>query len=294
MYALAHNIITLKHKFDVILVQEPWWNGRLTTSFQGWQVILPTLIIKENEHLRVVAYYWLQAGIDVTLRTDIRADLDFMILDIKFVGSRHPCTCLINIYNQIELGESQEPKYTTDRLASIHLNLGTPMVITGDWNLHHNLWNSAIEVESTPNRTQEVVNWLEGQGFNLCSKRDIHTQSRLGTQQDTVIDLTFANETAFGQGVVQNHEVNPDLAVLSDHALMFTLGDPRESVDNITKAKYNWKDAIDFIEALEQELHTEAKLFKTTIQLVLNKDHTHTMQDELDKAVKFINNCMEH
>ncbi len=109
-----------------------------------------------------------------------------------------------------------------------------------------------------------------------------------------VIDLTFANEMAFGQGVVQNHEVNLDLAVLSDHhALTFTLGDPRESVDNITKAKYNWKDAIDFIEALEQELHTEAKLFKTTIQLVLNKDHTHTMQDELDKAVKFINNCME-
>ncbi len=99
---LTHNIVTLKQTFDIILVQEPWWNGRLTTSFQGWQVILPTPIIKGNEHPRVVAYYQLQAGIDVTLRTDIRADLDFMILDIKHAGSRHPCTCLINIYNQIE------------------------------------------------------------------------------------------------------------------------------------------------------------------------------------------------
>ncbi len=27
MHALAHNITTLDHKYDIILVQEPWWNG---------------------------------------------------------------------------------------------------------------------------------------------------------------------------------------------------------------------------------------------------------------------------
>src|SRR6266436_848158 len=170
------------------------------------------------------------------------------------------------------------------------------MLATGDWNLHHNLWNSTIEADSTPIRMQEVMNWLEGQGFNLCSERDIHTRSGSRTQQDMVINLTFANETAHGQGIVQNHTVNPDLAVLSDHhALMFTLGNPRESVDNLTKAKYNWKATSeeDFVEALEQELHTDPKLLETTIQLVLNKDHTHATQDKLNNAIKFINECME-
>ena len=296
MHALAHNIAMSEQKFDILLIQELWWNESIMTSFQGWQVILPTPTIKEHERPRVVAYYRLQEGIDITLRTDICADLDFMILDIKREGSRSPPTRLINIYNQQTPGESQDPEYTTDRLARIHLNPETPTVITGDWNLHHNLWNSTIEADSTPNRMQVVVNWLVGQGFTLCSERNIHTRSGSRTQQDMIINLTFANEKAHGQGIVQNHAVNPDLAVLSDHhALTFTLGDPRETVENLTEAKYNWKNAneVEFVKTLEQELHTNPGLFETTIQLVLNKDRTQATQDELDNAVKFINDSME-
>src|SRR6266446_2913026 len=57
---------------------------------------------------RVAAYYRLQAGIEVTLRTDICADLDFMILEVKCEGSGRPPIRIINIYNQVELGETQE------------------------------------------------------------------------------------------------------------------------------------------------------------------------------------------
>jgi len=57
-------------------------------------------------------YYRLQVGIEITLRTDISTDLDFMILDVRCEGTRNPPTCIINLYNQIELGE--EHGYTTD------------------------------------------------------------------------------------------------------------------------------------------------------------------------------------
>src|SRR5260370_15827269 len=220
-----------------------------------------------------------------------------MILDVKCEGSKHPPTCIINIYNQTELGESQEPNYTTDRLASIHLHPGFPTIITGDWNLHHNLWDSMVAAESTPARTQDVVDWLEGQSFTLCSKKDVHTRSRSGSQWDMVIDLTFANKTVFEQGVIQNHRVNLDLALLSDHhTLTFMLGDPRETINNITEAKYNWKDAKeeDFVEALTQELHEDSILYESAIQLVLNRDQTHATPDKLDKAVHSINSCMLH
>jgi len=86
MHELAHNITMTRQKFDIVLVQEPWWNRNITTSFQGWQVILPTTI-KENDCPRVVTYYKLQAGVEITLRTDISLDLDFMILDVKCIGS---------------------------------------------------------------------------------------------------------------------------------------------------------------------------------------------------------------
>ncbi len=184
-----------------------------------------------------------------------------------------------------------------DRVANIQLHPEILTVISGDWNLHHNLWNSAIEEESAPARTQDVVNWLEGHGFNLCNERDMHTRSSSGTQRDTLINLTFTNEMATGQGLVQKHKVNQDLALLSDHhALTFTLGDPRESVDNITKAKYNWKDANEekFVEALKQELHIDAELYDSSIQQVLNSNLTQASPDELDEAVKLINSCMEH
>ena len=288
MHELAHNIIMTKQKFDIILVQEPWWNSNITTSFQGWQVILPTTI-KENNCPRVVTYYKLQAGIEITLRTDISSDLDFMVLDIKHEGSRHPPTCIINLYNQTKPGEIPSLNFTTDRLANINLHPGMPTVIMGDWNLHHSNWNSSIEKELTPPKTQEVVDWLDGQGFSLCSERDIYTRSGSGTQCDTIIDLTFVNVPAVGQGVVHDHSVNPDLTLLSDHyALTFTLRDPREAVDNIAKAKYNWKEAIeeDFIDALRQELHADATKFNSSIQNVLNSQHRHATPEELNGAVK--------
>ncbi len=131
MHALAQNIAMSEQPFIVLLIQELWWNGIITTSFRGWQVILPAPMVRENEHLRVTAYNQLGAGIDITLRSDISTNLDFMILDIKREGSKHPPTCVINIYNQTELGESQEPDYTTDRLASIHLHPGIPTIIMG-------------------------------------------------------------------------------------------------------------------------------------------------------------------
>src|SRR5260370_15690839 len=83
MHALTHNLATSKQTFDILLIQELWWNGSITTSFQGWQVILPTPMILEHEHPRVIAYYQLQAGIEITLCTDISTDLDFMLLDIR-------------------------------------------------------------------------------------------------------------------------------------------------------------------------------------------------------------------
>src|SRR5260370_1489012 len=80
MHALAHSITSSDIKYDIILAQEPWWNGNFTTSFQGWQVILPSPMIKENDCPRVATYFQLQAGIEITLRTYIHLDFNFMII----------------------------------------------------------------------------------------------------------------------------------------------------------------------------------------------------------------------
>jgi len=53
-----------------------------------------------NEQPRTVAYHRLGAGMNITLRTDIAQDLDYMILNIRREGASWPPITLINIYNQ--------------------------------------------------------------------------------------------------------------------------------------------------------------------------------------------------
>ena len=148
MHALAHNIANTKSKFDLVLIQEPWWNRSITTSFQGWQVILPVPLINNQDWPRVAAYYQLQAEIEVMLRTDIGEDLDYMILDVRHNNSNIPLTHVINLYNQQELGKSPNPSTTMDRLAEKYLDPDVPTIITGDWNLHHPLWELRVEKEN--------------------------------------------------------------------------------------------------------------------------------------------------
>src|SRR6266478_2657111 len=93
-----------------------------------------------------------------------------MIIDVKCEGSRHPPMHIINLYNQTEPGKLQDPRYTTDRLLQVHLHPEVLTIITGDWDLHHNLWNSTIEPEATPTRTQEVVDWLRTKDSTYAAK----------------------------------------------------------------------------------------------------------------------------
>src|SRR5258707_12877369 len=104
-HAAMHYISTHKDPpFDIILIQEPWWqeiNSAFTmVSLMGWQLTLPKLNIQREECPRTVAYHKLGTGINLMLRTDITQDLDFMILNIGREEASWPPVTLINVYNQ--------------------------------------------------------------------------------------------------------------------------------------------------------------------------------------------------
>src|SRR5258705_487758 len=104
-HAAMHYISSQKEPpFDIILIQEPWWqeiNSTFTTvSLAGWQVTLPKPTIPQDEQPRTTTYHRLRVGINLTLRTNIAQDLDYMILNIKREGATWPPITLINICNQ--------------------------------------------------------------------------------------------------------------------------------------------------------------------------------------------------
>src|SRR5260221_11150339 len=90
--------------YDILLVQEPWWekinHKYRTVSFPGWQTILPKCPIQTTEHPRVAAYQRINANLEITLCNNIISDLDVMALNIKTEGDQREATEIINIYNQ--------------------------------------------------------------------------------------------------------------------------------------------------------------------------------------------------
>ena len=132
--------------FDIIILQEPAWGfigndeGREIkgpVALQGWNPIIPTTNgINATARPRTLTYYRARPDFSITLRSDILEDRDVQVLDISQQGQ--PLTTLVNVYNDPRLQQQS----ALNRLRRIALPRDHPVIITGDFNLHHDLWAS--------------------------------------------------------------------------------------------------------------------------------------------------------
>ncbi len=169
-HATMHYISSCKDPpFDIILIQEPWWqeiNSTFTTvSLASWQVTTPKLNIHRTECPRTAVYHRLGMGINLTLRTDIAQDLDYMIMDIEREGTTWPPMTLINIYNQkTMINDNPTQEWTADHLQNHIPCHPIPMIIVGDWNMRDPSWDDGIH---TPNPcTRTTLEWLHSLTFS--------------------------------------------------------------------------------------------------------------------------------
>ncbi|KAI6138429.1 hypothetical protein EDD17DRAFT_1454024, partial [Pisolithus thermaeus] len=73
----------------------------------------------------------------VMLCSDLAMDVDIQILQIDQLP--HTLVIVANIYNQRAGDDLQS--WTLDCLQNIVLLNNLPLVISGDWNLHHPMWS---------------------------------------------------------------------------------------------------------------------------------------------------------
>ncbi|GBE90189.1 hypothetical protein SCP_1900380 [Sparassis crispa] len=83
-----------------------------------------------------MAYVSKRDDFSVTLRSDIAQDLDIQVLEVQ--QHAHPPTLLVNIYNQSPLHDDHG-EWTAERLRQIQFPLDIPIVLSGDWNSHHQM-----------------------------------------------------------------------------------------------------------------------------------------------------------
>jgi hypothetical protein len=124
--------------YDIILFQEPWW-GHLASgeegsyNQEGWTVLPPVLPIPVGSAPRVLTYFHRRGDFTVSVRMDIAQDLDLQFLEVR--QGPFPPTLILNLYNQVSVDNPNQ--WSIDRLMEISLPSSIPVILTGDWNLHH-------------------------------------------------------------------------------------------------------------------------------------------------------------
>jgi ribonuclease HI len=118
---------------------------------------------------------------------------------------------IINIYNDPLLVNNS----TLTKLLDFHPSPQTPVILAGDFNLHHPMWSE--EGIATSSRAEEFVEWIYDNGFVIFNRPHEFTFfHRNAAFSPTIIDLTFAN----AQSLVREWDVPNDKDVGSDHCTL--------------------------------------------------------------------------
>lgn len=282
-------------KFDLLLLQEPWY-GNIgndhdgPTAHESWQPILPCYPIPQGTRPRVMAYIsrddrWLRRDLEITARTDLIDSLDAQVLEIRL--GRHPPILIGNIYNApVRMNHDLN---TVKTVMETHWPRNIPIVLTGDWNLHHPLWEPA-RGSQTNQPTEDFVQWLHEHGFELMNNPDEPTFFGHRDDYHTTIDLTFINEAASEGDIVREWIVDRSWSVTSDHAAIRWIFDPNTPpVDTSPHLRRNFKDAQApaFMEAFRAKLDAVVDVFDP-----LSKGNE-TLPEELERAAVAFSDCLE-
>ncbi|PPQ73559.1 hypothetical protein CVT24_007444 [Panaeolus cyanescens] len=224
----------------------------------------------------------------ITLRSDILEDPDIQILDITQEGQgRQRTTTIINVYNDPSLKGACILK----RLLDLELPNDHPLIITGDFNLHHILWSaSPVGHDKT---TEEIVDKLYERGFSLLNnKGEITHPARHAGERDSVIDLSFVNQTALMEDTFKDWSIDPELSLDSDHyAIRFVIDPDRPVIQNPTGIKFSLKETKpeDWITAFETELKRHSRTLTP-----LTRHDLLTNPEQLDIVVKTLTQAIQN
>ena len=197
--------VCTRNKVDIILFQEPYIARKPTQDEQDEQdesyiciqhgsyfAIPPKpTLLNIGQRPRVLAYIRRNSGIQANPRYDICNDLDIQVIDI--LGVEEPFS-IINLYNEKQL-ETAVTTTTVDRVLLPMEQREKPVLLAGDFNLHHTWWNAEAEA-SKAQKADSLVNWLTSQSAELLNSPEVinaegGTFHRSNLKATSVIDLAF-------------------------------------------------------------------------------------------------------
>lgn len=143
----------------------------------------------------------------------------------------------INMYNN----PKQKQRSRIHHLQNLELPLGNPVIISGDFNIHHIRW-----VKGAPNNdvsTNKFVKWVDETGLTLLNRKGEITYTPHGRwASSSVIDLTFVNVNAITLDATKDWAINPDIGYGSNHkGIQWIIDYGTHPIPEDSKTRYNFK-----------------------------------------------------
>ena len=236
-------------QYAILLLQEQHWQKYTNSSprHPSWTLFEP--IIQENERPRTAIYTnnnLLMAAQITPLNVSLR---DITAIEILTTDSRP--MLVINIYKPCDKTIIPELHEYLQRLDMKHYGV---IIIAGDFNLHHPVWNPA-NYTTHDEEADSLVEMMADLGLDLLIPAGTATYPN--PEPKTAIDLVWGNTEAI------NRKIKCKIADLSDHCsdhfpiqtILSVQTDTPQMLPSYNYAKTNWQELNVKLELYLSELH---------------------------------------
>ena len=239
-HALLNSSSLSSSTFDIVLIQEPWFGFigtntstgsdiRGTVAHRDWVCLIPPSPPDSNPD---VLFYVRKhhPGFFASLRSDLSVFPCCGVLELSYENG--PSAFIINIYNPSD--SSALPTIRDLSFPSL-----CPVMVAGDFNLHHDLWSKDSSLNKTSPEADLFVEMMVLKGYSLMNIKGIETFFR-SSSYTSVLDLLWVSPTASPD--ISSFRVAHDLHCGSDHyalAWKWSFPDPSSSSPS---ASFNFHD----------------------------------------------------
>ena len=193
-------------KVDIVALQEPYmpkipqstapvstiWSTISAPSFD----LFPPLPNYKLSPIRprTLIYVRKGAGLEVSPRFDLFEDTDIQAVEVKGAGLEP--FLIVNCYNEKDQHIDGNRALTISRaLLRAKLPRNSPILLVGDFNLHHPRWNASATAQAT-RKASSLVSWLDNRKFTLLVDGLVieklgGTFFRAGLRSESILDLAF-------------------------------------------------------------------------------------------------------
>lgn len=263
---------------DILLLQEPYIISKTKlpiTQDNRWIAIFDE---SSTEKIRAVTYIKKHTRIPSMTTVSKWTNSDMVGIEIGQVT-------LLNIYNQKNNCPHHEEGVLTFYRGGIGHQMPQKTIIAGDYNLHHQEWQTRTRTSAI---ARETVEWMRDNDMQLCSPKDVSTQV-----SGSVIDLVYASADIAGSIEYLTTEERPlEDDMFSDHYLQswnLHFGEENEGPDySQTTRGFNTRKA-DW-EAFDRELSFEIEQLNITPAKLKYEWKVDQVAEQLECALR---NAME-